>query len=67
MQSKVIDVPLSSNDVYNIIENDVWKRLGFNLFLSNFEQCYNVCVEVGIQKFSQRYQKKTFQRWHVNL
>ena len=29
-QSTVLAVPLSSTEICNIIENDVWKRLGFS-------------------------------------
>ena len=31
MQSVVIGVPLSLKEMCNIIENDVWKRLGFSV------------------------------------
>ena len=38
MQSTVLDIPLSSKEMYNIIENDVWKLwdLVDQLFLSSF-------------------------------
>ena len=42
MQSKVIDVPLSSNDVYDITENGVWNRLGFNPSISFYPVFNNV-------------------------
>ena len=30
MQSAILDVPLSSKEMCNIIENDVWNGLGFS-------------------------------------
>ena len=52
MQPTMLDVPLSSKEMCNIIENDRWKRLGFSRSVSHypcFEQCYKVCVEFSIQ------------------
>ena len=35
MQPTILDVPLPSKEMCNIIENDTWKRLGFSRSLSH--------------------------------
>ena len=46
MQSTVLDVPLFSKDTCNIIENDIWKLLGFSRSVSHYPVLNNVTRSV---------------------
>ena len=47
MQSTLLDIPLSSKEMCNIIENDMWKRLGFSLSISHYPVLNNVTRSVS--------------------
>ena len=47
VQSTVLDVPLSPEEMCNIIENDVWKRLGFSRSIYFYPVLNNVTRSVS--------------------
>ena len=47
MQSAILDVPLSSKEMCNIIENDMCKRLGFSRSISHYPVFNNVTRSVS--------------------
>ncbi len=47
MQPTMLDVPLSSKEMCNIIENDRWKRLGFSRSVSHYPVLNNATRSVS--------------------
>lgn len=70
MQSVIIGVPLTLKDMRNIIENDVWERLGFSGLVSYYPVLNNVTRSMSSLVYRLNAIKKKFLyflRCHMHL